>query len=172
MTIQRVLAAALGLALAAGPARADDATSPDRDKVKEQLHQTLKNDGHLSDKAVAALDKGIDKHAGDHGYGEAVSTTVHQALQNGCTGTCLAEAIHQVNHAMDQGRSAEESGKMVDKAVAGSKGTEMQRRDRVRRDMAMSLRDGARDRMHDRAADMGQGGRGGGMGGGMMGGKR
>ncbi len=168
MTIQHLLAAALGVALATGPARADDATHPDREKVKEQVRQTLKTDGHLSDKAVAALDQGIDRHTGDHGYGEAVSTTVHQALQSGCTGTCLAEAIHQVNHAMDQGRSAAEAGKMVDKAVADSKGSEAQRRDRVRRDMAMSLRDGARDRTHDRAADMGQGGHGGGM----MGGKR
>lgn len=169
MTFQNVLVTALGLALAARPVLADDATTPDREKTKEQVQQTLKGEGHMSDKAIAALSKDIDKHSGDHGFGEAVSDTVHRALASGCTGTCLAEAIHQVNHAMDQGHPADEAAEMVGKAIAGSKGTEAQRRDHVRHDMTVALRDHARDRMHDRAADMGgQGGHGGGS---MHGGK-
>lgn len=155
MTIQHMLATALGVALVARPVFADDATSPDRAKTKEQVQQTLKGEGHMSDQAIAALSKGIDKHAGDHGYGEAVSTTVHQALANGCTGTCLAEAIHQVNHALDQGHSAEEAAGMVGKAMAGAKGTEAQRRDHVRHDMTVALRDHARERTRDRSPDMG-----------------
>lgn len=155
MTVQHILVTALGVALVARPVLADDATSPDREKTKDQVQQTLKSEGHLSDKAIAALSKDVDKNSGQHGYGDAISDTVHKALASGCTGTCLAEAIHQVNHAMDQGHSADEAADMVGKAMAGAKGTEAQRRDHVRRDMAMALRDGARERMHDHAADMG-----------------
>lgn len=155
MTIQRILVTALGVALVARPVFADDATAPDREKTKEQVQQTLKSEGHMSDKAIAALGKDIDKNSGQHGYGEAVSDTVHRALASGCTGTCLAEAIHQVNHAMDQGHPADEAAEMVGKAMAGAKGTEAQRRDHVRRDMTVALRDRSRERMHDRASDMG-----------------
>ncbi len=159
MTFHNVLVTAMGLALAARPALADDTASPDREKTGEQVRQTLTNEGHLSDKAIAALGKDIDKNSGAHGYGEAVSDTVHKALASGCTGTCLAEAIHQVNHAMDQGHPAGEAAEMVGKAMAGSKGTVAQRRDHVRHEMTVALRDHARERMHDRAADMGsQGG--------------
>ncbi len=156
MTIHHMLVTALGVALVARPVFADDAASPDRAKTKEQVLQTLKSEGHLSDKAIAALSKDVDKNSGTHGYGDAISDTVHKALANGCTGTCLAEAIHQVNHAMDQGHSADEAADMVGKAVAGAKGTEAQRRDHVRRDMAVTLRDSARERMHERASDMGE----------------
>lgn len=155
MTVQHMLVTALGVALVARPVFADDATSPDRERTKAQVEQTLKGEGHLSDKAIAALSKDVDKNSGQHGYGDAISDTVHKALASGCTGTCLAEAIHQVNHAMDQGHPADESAEMVGKAMAGAKGTEAQRRDHVRRDMTMALRDSARERMHDRAADMG-----------------
>lgn len=157
MTVQHMLVTALGVALVARPVFADDATSPDREKTKEQVQQTLKSEGHLSDKAIAALSKDVDKNSGQHGFGDAISDTVHKALANGCTGTCLAEAIHQVNHAMDQGHPADEAAEMVGKAMAGAKGTEAQRRDHVRRDMTMALRDSARERMHDRTGDMGEG---------------
>ncbi len=155
-TIQRMLLTALGVALVARPVFADDDTaSPDREKTKQQVEQTLKDEGHLSAKAIAALSKDIDKNSGQHGFGEAISDTVHKALASGCKGTCLAEAIHQVNHAMDQGHPADEAAEMVGKAMAGAKGTETQRRSHVRHEMTVALRDNARDRMHDRASDMG-----------------
>ncbi len=158
--------AALSLLLAAPGARADEATKPDREKVAAQVRQTLKAEGHLSDEDVAAMGHDIDRHAGDHGYGEAVSNAVHQAQASGCLGTCLAEAVHQVNHAMDQGQSAAHASKMVGRAVADAKGTETQRRDRVRQDMDAALRDQQRDRMRDRSQGMAGGaGHGGGMGG-------
>lgn len=157
--------AALSLSLPAGAARADEATPPDRQKVAAQVRQTLKSEGHLSDQDVAAMAKDIDRHAGDHGYGEAVSSAVHQAQASGCLGTCLAEAVHQVNHAMDQGRSAEQASRMVSRAVAEAKGSEAQRRDRVRHDMDAALRDHQRDRMHDRSQGMAGGTGHGGMGG-------
>ncbi|HEU4382212.1 MAG TPA: hypothetical protein VFR85_01815 [Anaeromyxobacteraceae bacterium] len=158
--------AAMSLSLAASPARSDDATQPDRQKVAAQVRQTLKSDGHMSDQDIAAMSHDIDRHSGDHGYGEAVSATVHQAQASGCLGTCLAEAVHQVNHAMDRGKSADQASKMVGRAVADAKGSETQRRDRVRKDVDAALHDHQRDRMHDRSQGMAGGaGHGGGMGG-------
>ena len=158
--------AALSLVLAAPTARADDATPPDRAQVAAQVRHTLKSEGHMSDQDVAAMGKDIDRHSGDHGYGEAVSAAVHQAQASGCLGTCLAEAVHQVNHAMDKGRSADDAQAMVGKSVAQAKGTETQRRDRVRKDMDAALHDQERDRMHDRSQDMAGGSHGAGMHGG------
>ncbi len=158
--------AALSLALCA-PARADDATQPDREQVAAQVRHTLKTQGHMADQDIAAMGKDIDQHSGDHGYGEAVSAAVHQAQASGCLGTCLAEAVHQVNRAMDQGKSAGEASRMVGRAVAQANGTETQRRDRVRKDMDAALHDQQRDRMHDRSQGMAAGaGPGGGMHGG------
>jgi hypothetical protein len=157
--------AALSLALAA-PALADDATQPDREQVAAQVRHTLKSQGHMTDQDIAAMGKDIDRHSGDHGYGEAVSAAVHQAQASGCLGTCLAEAVHQVNHAMDQGKSADQASTMVGHAVAQAKGTETQRRDRVRKDMNAALHDQQRDRMHDRSQEMAGAGHGAGMHGG------
>lgn len=156
------------LALAA-PARADEAAQPDRAQVASQVRQTLKAEGKMSDQAIAAMGKEIDKHSGDQGYGEAVSSAVHQAQAAGCLGTCLAEAVHQVNHAMDGGRPADDAARMVGQAVSGAKGTEAQRRDHLRHEMAAAMRDGQRDRMRDRAQDMSGGA---GHGGSMMHGDR
>ena len=155
--------AALSLALCA---RGDDDTRTDRQKVAAQVRQTLKQGG-MSDRDIAAMDADIDRHSADHGFGEAVSAAVHQAQASGCPGTCLAEAVHDVNRAMDRGHPADEAARMVGKAVAAAKGTEAQRRDSVHRDMAAALRDRHRDRTHDRAQDMAAG-----HGGGMMHGDR
>lgn len=139
--------AALSTALAAPPARADDASQPDRQKVAAQVRQTLKSEGRMSDKDVAAMGADIDRHAGDHGYGDAVSDTVHAMQAQGCYGTCLAAAIHKVNGAMDNGHPAAEAAKMASQGHAGPKGTAGER-----------SRGGAdaqhrRDRMHDRDQD-------------------
>lgn len=157
MTTQRMLATTLGLALVAGPVLADDTAAPEQDATAAQVKQTLKTEGHMSDKAIAALQKDIDKNSGTHGFGDAISDTVHASLAAGCTGTCLAEAIHQVNNAVAKGLSPEDSSAMVGKAVAGAKGTETQRRDHVRHEMTVALRDGSHDRMRDRSSDMGGG---------------
>lgn len=162
--------AALSLALAPLHGRADETTQPDREKVAAQVRQTLKSEGKMSDEAIAAMGREIDKHSGDHGYGEAVSTAVHDAQARDCLRQCLAEAVHQVNHAMDRGRSPDEAARMVGKAVAGAKGTEAQRRDQVRHDMDVALRDRHQERMHDRTQDM-AGGAGHGGGGMMQGGR-
>jgi hypothetical protein len=159
--------ATLSLVLAARPGRADEA-QPDRAQVKAQVEQTLQAEGKMSPTAVAKMSGEIDRHTGDKGYGPAVSAAVQDALAKGCTGTCLAEAVHQVNHAMDRGRSAEEAQELVGKAVADASGTEAQRRDHVRRQVDTSLRGQSADRTHDRAGDMGHGaGHGGDMSGGM-----
>lgn len=155
--------AAISLALGALPARPDEAAQPDREQVAAQVRQTLKTEGKMSDQDIAAMRNDIDKHSGDHGFGEAVSTAVHQAQAAGCFGTCLAEAVHDVNRAMDRGHPADEAAKMVGKAVAGAKGTEAQRRNHIRRDMDLALGSQHRDRMHEQAQDTGAG-----HGGGMM----
>ena len=148
MKTRYAIAASLGLALAVPPAVAGD-TSVDRESVKAQVRHTLATEGQLPDDAMAALDKGIDRHAGDHGYGEAISTAVHDALARGCKGTCLADVIHQINGAMDKGSSAAEAAKEAGKAHAGTRDGSDARRDALRREQAQ---DRVRDRTQDRGA--------------------
>lgn len=153
MKTHHAVAAFLGLVLAIPPAVADDA-SVDREAVKAQVRHTLSTQGKLSDDEVNDLDKGIDRHAGDHGYGEAISTAVHDALARGCKGTCLADVIHQINGAMDKGATAAQAAREAAKDRAAARGGSDARRDAARERM----QDQARDPAHDRAMDRGAAG--------------
>jgi len=158
MTNRKIaIAASLGLALAVRPALADDTatsgaaagtTTRDRAQVGAHVRHMLTTEGQVSDQDVADVQDGIDHHAGDHGYGEAVSTLVHEQLALGCKGTCLADKIHAVNGAMDRGATASEAARAAARAHADARGADV-RRDAARRDAA---RDRVRDRTQDRGA--------------------
>jgi hypothetical protein len=169
MTNRLTLVAALCVVLLPLHARGQDQTQ-EREQAGQRVRETLRTQGQLPEEAMEHLGEGIDRHAGEHGYGEAVTNVVRESLQVGCTGTCLAEAVRSVNGAMDRGATASEAGRQAasaarDRARAG-------RADAAERGTAE--RDRARERSHDRARDragaMG-GGAAGGMGGGMRGGR-
>jgi len=150
MKISHAVAASLGLVLAIPRALAAD-PPVDREAVKAQVHHTLTTEGKVPDDAMGPLEKGIDRHAGDHGYGEAISTAVHDAHARGCFGTCLADVIHETNGAMDKGASAADAARQARPAHAGSRDGSDTRRDALRREQAA-------DRVHDRTQDRGAAG--------------
>jgi hypothetical protein len=143
MKTRHAIAASLGLALAIPRTQAAD-TPVDAESVKAKVHHLLTTEGQVSDNDMAGLEKGIDTHSGDHGFGEAISTAVHDALAKGCKGTCLAAVIHKINGAMDKGTPAAQAARDAGEAHADAR--------------ADSLREQAQDRVRDRTQNQGAAG--------------
>jgi hypothetical protein len=160
--IQLSLAASLALALA-GPVRAADTTSTstqDREQLRAQVHHTVTTQGDVSEQDAKDVDAEVSSHAAHPGYGPDIKKAIHDALAETppCKGTCLADRIHAINHAMDQGKTPDEAVKQAKKtahATGGSSDAQARSQDH-RRDM--SRRDAAADRVHDRTMDRGQAG--------------
>jgi hypothetical protein len=159
--IQLSLAASLALALA-GPVRAaDTASAPtqDRERLRAQVHHTITTQGDVSEQDAKDVDAEVSSHAAHPGYGPDIKKAIHDALAETppCKGTCLADRIHAINHAMDQGKTPDQAVKQAKKshATGGSSDAQARSEDH-RRDM--SRRDAAADRVHDRTMDRGQAG--------------
>ena len=171
MSNRIALAAALCLAVLPVRSLGEDRTQ-DREQARQRVHDTLRTQGQLSDEAMAHLAQGIDRHAGETGYGEAVSSMVRESLKAGCTGECLADAVRGMNGAMERGVAASEAGRQAasaarDRAGVGAGHGSAGERGMAQRDPSREM---SRDRARDRAGAMG-GGTAGAMGGGMRGGR-
>ncbi len=162
MQIQLAIAASLGLALA-GPVLAADAsgtTARDRDQLRSQVHRTLTTQGDVSEQDANDVDPGVSSHAAHAGYGPMIKKAIQDALAETppCKGTCLADRIHAINHAMDQGKTPDQAADAAKKGAhaTGTRSDPDARSADHRQDMAH--RDAAADRVHDRTMDRGQAG--------------
>ncbi len=159
--IQLAIAASLGLAFA-GPVRAADTTTSTQEveRVRGQVHHAITTQGDVSEQDAKDVDSDVSSHAAHAGYGPAIKQAIQDALAETppCKGTCLADRIHAINHAMDQGKTPDEAAKAAgETAHATGKPSDPQARSADhRRDM--QHRDAAAERVRDRTMDRGQGG--------------
>jgi hypothetical protein len=160
--IQLAIAASLGLALAGPVLSAETTTSTstrDVERVRSQVHHAITTEGDVSDGDAKEVDSEVSTHAAHAGYGPAIRQAIHDALAETppCKGTCLADRIHAINHAMDQGKTPDEAARSARWAHAtGTAGDPQVRSADHRRDM--QHRDAAADRVHDRTMGRGQAG--------------
>lgn len=160
--LQLAIAASLGLALS-GPALAADGASNstrDAEQLRAHVHHTITTQGDVSEQDAKDVDAEVGSHAAHAGYGPDIKKAIHDALAETppCKGTCLAERIHAINHAIDQGKTPDQAVKQARTAAhgAGRPSDAQVRSEDHRRDMAH--RAAAADRVHDRTMDRGQAG--------------
>jgi hypothetical protein len=154
MTKTISLSSALALLLTAAPAVADDPSGSEPARTKAEVMQMLRSEGRVPDEALAGLEQGIERNAGAEGYGSAVSSAAREAIQSGCTGTCLAEVVREVNGSIEKGLSPEEARLQAMQQARGSRATaDAHRSDGARRDTGSMMR--TQERMGDRARDSG-----------------
>ncbi len=157
--IPLAVAASLGLALS-GSVLAAGAAPTDAEQIRAQVHHTVTTQGDVSERDAKDVDADVSQHASHAGYGPAIHKAIQDALAETppCKGTCLADRIHAINHAMDQGKTPDQAANAAKKAAHATGGsTDAQARSEDhRRDMAH--RDAAADRVHDRTMDRGEAG--------------
>ncbi len=158
--IPLAIAASLGLALGGPVLAADTTRAQDAEQVRAQVHHTITTQGGVSQQDANDVDSDVGSHAAHAGYGPMIKKAIQDALAESppCKGTCLADRIHAINHAMDQGKTPDEAAKAA-KRTAHATGTpgDPQARSVDHRHDTMH-HDAATDREHDRTMDRGQAG--------------
>ncbi len=168
--IPLAIAASLGLALGGPVLAADTTRAQDAEQVRAQVHHTITTQGGVSQQDANDVDSDVGSHAAHAGYGPMIKKAIQDALAESppCKGTCLADRIHAINHAMDQGKSPDQAARAASKA-AHATGTpsdpdarsQDHRQDASHRNAASER---SRDMAHDRDQDMAGHGGGHGMG--------
>ena len=155
-TIQIVIAASLGLALARPVLATDTATTTDQDRerVRAQVHPQITTQGGVSEQDANDLDHEVSANAAHAGYGPAIKSLIQSDLANGCKGTCLAADIHAINGAVAKGVPPDEAVKATTGRNAHASGTpsDPQARSEDHRQDQMH-HDASADRAHDRTMD-------------------
>ncbi len=162
-TMRNVVPVAVALALAspafAGSEATGTTTAQEREAVQAQVHRQLTTQGGVSEQDAKDLDAEVSANAAHAGYGPAIHKAIQADLAAGCTGTCLASDIHQINGAVAGGVPPDQAAAA---AHGAGKPTDPQANAADHR-QDEAHRQAATDRAHD--ASMGHGAGGGhGMG--------
>lgn len=132
-------------------------TEPDRLQVRQgdrdRIHQLLRADGDLTPEQVTSLQPEVDEYLSRGGDVARMQETVRAALQNGCRGECLAEAVRQTNGLMARGYGALQAGETVRAALQEEARGQTGQRAGADADAAQRLRARVEDRVRDRDPD-------------------
>lgn len=139
------------------PGTHEPGTAPDRTQVRQadrdRIHQVLRTEGGLTPEQVAALRPDVDEYLSHGGDARRLQETVRAALQNGCRGECLGEAVRQTNRLMARGYAPVQAGETVRAALQEEARGQERQRAGADAEAAERLRARVDDRMRDRDAD-------------------
>jgi hypothetical protein len=127
-------------------------TAPDRLQVRQadrdRIHQLLRTEGGLTPEQVTAMRPEVDEYLSRGGDVARMQETVRAALQNGCRGECLGEAVRQTNGLMARGYAPLQAGEAV-RAAMQEEGRGQGRQGADDADAAQRLRARVQDRVRD-----------------------
>lgn len=135
--------------LVSAPALASEVAPGGTALTKAEVIEMLRSEGRVPEEALAAVAKQLEENGDAEGYGNAVSAAARQAIADGCTGTCLADAVRGVNGSQDKGRSPDQAAE-----ARGSRATAETRRVEAQQRAADGMMRG-HERMNERARDAG-----------------
>lgn len=129
----------------------------ERNRLRDQLQKEAK----LAAGEQAALEGELGAYVGNKGDGEQVRATVRAALENGCKGVCVVEAVRAMNRAMKEGWADKDAAAMLGETLREQK----QKRDRDRAQLTDQqcgdqLRVRVEERVQERKRDRKQDGTG------------